>query len=76
MTNVYNEMVNTKCPESVQEEVRRLNGYTLNECVEHVKSGIRIHIQYLHDASTLPVPIDRSTPTTKDKSLLFTNNFF
>lgn len=76
MTNVYNEFGNTKCPKSVQDEVRKLNGHTLDECVEHVKSGIRMHMQYLHDASTLPVPIDRSTPTTRDKSMLFTNNFF
>lgn len=75
MTNVYNEHGNTKCPASVPDEVRKLNGVALAECVAHVKSGILMHLQYLHDASTLPVPIDRSTPTTTDKSMLFTNNF-
>lgn len=69
MSNVYHERGNTTCYSSIHDEVRKLNGYVINEVVDNVKSGILMHLQYLKDASTLPVPLARSTATTRDKSL-------
>ena len=75
MYNIYNERANTACPTSVHDEVRKLNGYVVDEAVANIKSGILMYLQYVKDASTLPVPMARSIPTTIDKSLEFTSNF-
>ena len=54
-----------------------LNYKVIRECTDNIKSGIIMYQKYIHDASQLPVPIDRPKKTTTDKSLPFSpDNFF
>lgn len=71
MQFVFSVYANTTCMPSVVDEVRRLNKLVLDESVPIIKSGMLMYLQYIKDASTLPVPIDRSVSTTEDKSLGF-----
>lgn len=71
MQFVFSVYANTTCMSSVEEEVRRLNTLVLDESIPIIKSGMLMYLQYIKDASTLPIPIDRSVSTTEDKSLGF-----
>ena len=71
MQFVFSVYANTTWMTSVVDEVRRLNKLVLDESVPIIKSGMLMYLQYIKDASTLPVPIDRSVSTTEDKSLGF-----
>lgn len=71
MQFVFSVYANTTCPKTVVDEVRRLNTIVLDESIPLIKSGMLMYLQYIKDASTLPVPIDRSVSTTEDKSVAF-----
>lgn len=46
-----------------------LNYRVIRQCTDNVKSGILMYQRYLHDASTLPIPLDRSTNPVPEKHL-------
>jgi hypothetical protein len=46
-----------------------LNYQVIRLMTDDVKQGILMHIHYLKDASSLPVPIPRSLSTTQDTSM-------
>lgn len=49
---------------SLEEQVKRLNQSVLEECLKQVLSGIMMYQKYYSDASSLPLPLDRSILTT------------
>jgi len=75
MQFIYNQYANTTCYDSLTSEVRKLNTLVIQESVYNIKSGMLMYFQYVKDASTLPVPIDRAAQTTTDKSIVFTEDF-
>jgi hypothetical protein len=44
-------------PYNITEQIVELNKLVINFCVQQIYSELRAYIQYLHDASTLVVPI-------------------
>lgn len=46
-----------------------LNYQVIRMMTDDVKKGILMHLHYLKDASSLPVPIPRSLSTTQDTSM-------
>ena len=58
-------------PTSLQEQLVRLNQSVLEEIVKQVLSGLDMYMQYYKDASSLPMPLDRSVLVTMkgDKGL-------
>jgi len=56
----------------IEEQLHRLNENVLAYCVDNVYSELKMYVKYLHDASTLAVPL--STPilaNMKNKTLEF-----
>lgn len=58
-------------PESVVEEVKRLNVKILLYCIENVSSNALQRKQYLQDIETLPIPIDRPSHVDKPKNYTY-----
>ena len=58
-------------PESVVEEVKRLNVKILLYCIENVSSNALQRKQYLRDLEKLPVPIDRPSYVDKPKNYTY-----
>jgi len=58
-------------PESVVEEVKRLNVKILLYCIENVSSNALQRQQYLRDLEKLPVPIDRPSYVDKPKNYTY-----
>ena len=57
-------------PDKIHEQIKSLNGIVLDYCIKQVYGEVQGYQQYLHDASTLAVPIDRPTlSSTEDKTL-------
>lgn len=73
MVSVYNLYSNTN--NDPQSETMRLNAIVLDQASRNVLSGMAMYIQYLKDASELPIPLDRGRNTTEDKSLMLTKTW-
>jgi hypothetical protein len=57
-------------PSNITQQIVELNKMVINFCVQQIYSELRAYIQYLHDASTLVVPIAHPTMSTlADKQL-------
>jgi len=57
-------------PYNITEQIVELNKMVINFCVQQIYSELRAYVQYLHDASTLVVPIAYPTMSTlADKQL-------
>jgi hypothetical protein len=48
-------------------QIRELNGHVLNYCVPQIVSELKMYKQYIHDSSTLPVPMERAQLVTSDR---------
>ena len=62
--------------DNIDHQLHRLNENVLAYCVDNVYSELKMYVKYLHDASTLAVPL--STPilsNTKNKTLEFKSWF-
>ena len=62
--------------DNIEHQLYRLNENVLAYCVDNVYSELKMYVKYLHDASTLAVPL--STPilsNTKNKTLEFKSWF-
>jgi len=53
----------------VTEQIKELNDHVLNYCVPRIYSEAKGYIKYLHDASTLVVPLAHPTYSATDKTL-------
>lgn len=51
-------------PDSVRDELIRLNAIVVAECAPMVASGIKQRLAYLEDASRLPPPLERAQNTS------------
>jgi hypothetical protein len=49
--------------------IRFLNSKTIITCVNRIQNEMRMHSQYIKDASTLPDMIPRGVSTTSDRSI-------
>jgi hypothetical protein len=57
-------------PYNITEQIVELNKMVINFCVQQIYSELRAYVQYLHDASTLVVPIAHPIMSTlADKQL-------
>ena len=74
MVSVYNLYSNTSSTDP-QSETTRLNEIVLDQASRNVLSGMAMYIQYLKDASELPIPLERGRNTTEDKSLMLTKTW-
>ena len=79
MVSVYNLYANTADVyhqnHDPRSEIIRLNKIVLDQASRNVLSGMAMYIQYIKDASRLPIPLDRGLSTTEDKSLQFTKTW-
>jgi len=74
MVSVYNLYSNTATTDPYTETMR-LNSIVLDQASRNVLSGMAMYIQYLKDASRLPIPLERGQNTTEDKSLQLTKTW-
>ena len=57
-------------PNNITQQIVELNKMVINFCVQQIYSELRAYVKYLHDASTLVVPIAHTTMSTlADKQL-------
>lgn len=64
-------------PYNVREQVRELNAHVLDYCVPKIMSEMFAYLQYLRDASSLPVPLPNPELATMKgtRSVEFTSTF-
>jgi hypothetical protein len=53
----------------LKETIIHLNTLVVNECTKMVKCNIDMYYYYLHDASNLPIPLDRGIAVTSKQEL-------
>lgn len=53
--------------EAILVQIRELNGHVLNYCVPQIVGELKMYQQYIHDSSTLPVPMERAQLVTSDR---------
>ena len=59
-------------PNKITEQIKALNDIVLDYCIKQVYGEVQGYQQYLYDASTLVVPIERPVlSSTEDKTLEF-----
>ena len=57
-------------PDKIPQQIKALNDIVLDYCVKQVYGEAQGYQQYLYDASTLVVPLERPVlSTTQDKTL-------
>jgi hypothetical protein len=57
-------------PDSIPQQIKALNNIVLDYAIKQVYGEVQGYQQYLHDASTLAIPIDRPVlSSTEDKTL-------
>lgn len=64
-------MYSANMPNNITEQVKALNKIVLDFCIPRVYSEAKGYVQYLYDASTLVVPIDRPTLAQEYNSVEF-----
>jgi len=69
MRGVYLEH-SANLPTNITQQIVELNKIVINFCIQQIYSELRAYVQYLHDASTLVVPIAHPIMSTlADKQL-------
>ena len=73
MQNIFNihGATSQNHPRKNGQIIMDLNYKVIRECTDNIKSGILMYTKYIHDASRLPVPLERPKLTTTDHSLPF-----
>jgi hypothetical protein len=56
---------------NIKEQIQELNQYVLDYCIPHIYGEAQGYINYLRDASTIPIPLNRPiiSSTSKTKTL-------
>jgi hypothetical protein len=63
-------------PDKITEQIKALNQIVVDYCVKQVYGEVQGYMQYLHDASTLVVPIERPVLSTTKGKVLELKRFF
>lgn len=53
--------------ETILAQIRELNSHVLKYCVPQIVGELKMYKQYIHDSSTLPVPMERAQLVTSDR---------
>jgi predicted methyltransferase len=56
-------------------DIRCLNNILLKLAIPNIINGIRMHLTYIKDASSLPTPMERSISTKADMSIDMSSRF-
>mgnify|MGYP006270135563 CR=1 FL=1 len=56
-------------PTNIPQQIQALNQHVLNYCIPRIYSEVKGYLRYLHDASTLVVPLSNPVYASKDKVL-------
>lgn len=68
MRSVYLQY-SANMPDNISSQIKSLNNIVLDYCVKQVYGEAKGYQQYLHDASTLVVPMERPVFSLKNKTL-------
>ena len=63
-------------PDKITEQIMALNKIVIDYCVKQVYGEVQGYMQYLHDASTLVIPIERPVLSTTQGKVLELKRFF